>query len=76
VFQDLPAEGPLFPYLRGLRSSDRANLFKDRCRSVGVAGITLHCYRYSWAERAKSAGYPERFAIGPRQAAPTSRDDR
>jgi hypothetical protein len=27
-----------------------------------VKGVTLHCYRYSWAERAKTAGYPERFA--------------
>ncbi|MFM7816225.1 MAG: hypothetical protein ACKPGI_04565 [Verrucomicrobiota bacterium] len=24
--------------------------------------MTLHSYRYAWAERAKSAGYPERFA--------------
>ena len=25
-------------------------------------GVTLHCYRYAWAERAKQCGYPERFA--------------
>jgi len=24
--------------------------------------ITLHSYRYAWAERAKTCGYPERFA--------------
>ncbi|NBR84461.1 MAG: hypothetical protein EBT61_03000 [Verrucomicrobia bacterium] len=24
--------------------------------------LSLHSYRYAWAERAKSAGYPERFA--------------
>jgi hypothetical protein len=24
--------------------------------------VTLHSYRYAWAERAKQAGYPERFA--------------
>ncbi len=24
--------------------------------------MTLHSYRYAWAERAKVAGYPERFA--------------
>ena len=24
--------------------------------------MTLHSYRYAWAERAKTAGYPERFA--------------
>jgi integrase len=25
-------------------------------------GVTLHSYRYAWAERARKAGYPERFA--------------
>ena len=25
-------------------------------------GITLHSYRYAWAERARTCGYPERFA--------------
>jgi integrase len=25
-------------------------------------GVTLHCYRYATAERAKQSGYPERFA--------------
>jgi len=24
--------------------------------------ITLHTYRYAWAQRAKVCGYPERFA--------------
>jgi integrase len=62
VLKDLSAEGPLFPYLSPLRSSDRANLFKDCCRRVSIEGVTLHSYRYSWAERAKSVGYPERFA--------------
>ena len=27
-----------------------------------ITGVTLHSYRYAWAERAKCAGYPERFA--------------
>lgn len=62
VLKDLPSEGQLFPYLARLCSSDRANLFRDCCRRAGVKGVTLHCYRYSWAERAKCAGYPERFA--------------
>jgi integrase len=30
---------------------------------LGIKGITLHSYRYAWAERAKVAGYPERFAM-------------
>jgi integrase len=25
-------------------------------------GISLHSYRYAWAERARSCGYPERWA--------------
>ena len=29
---------------------------------MGVSGVSLHSYRYSWAERAKTVGYPERFA--------------
>ena len=24
--------------------------------------MSLHSYRYAWAERAKTAGYPERYA--------------
>jgi integrase len=27
-----------------------------------VSGVTLHSYRYAWAERAKVVGMPERFA--------------
>ncbi|MCX6903295.1 MAG: hypothetical protein NTW03_07425 [Verrucomicrobia bacterium] len=29
---------------------------------MGIKGVTLHSYRYAWAERAKACGYPERFA--------------
>jgi integrase len=29
---------------------------------LGIAAVTLHSYRYAWAERAKQCGYPERFA--------------
>jgi integrase len=62
VFKDLPAEGPLFPYLSTVRAGDRATEFGQRCRQLGITGITLHSYRYAWAERAKVAGMPERFA--------------
>ncbi|HTL73262.1 MAG TPA: hypothetical protein VL863_08160 [bacterium] len=63
VLRDLPAEGPLFPYLRTVRSGDRATEFKQRCAGLGIKGVTLHSYRYAWAERAKAVGYPERFAM-------------
>ena len=62
ILRDLPGSGPLFPYLRTVRSCDRATEFKQRCTGLGIKGVTLHSYRYAWAERAKTAGYPERFA--------------
>lgn len=62
LFKDLPGEGMLFPYLAGVRAGDRATEFKQRCKSLGIEGISLHSYRYAWAERAKVAGMPERFA--------------
>jgi hypothetical protein len=62
ILQDLPSEGPLFPYLATVRCGDRATEFRSRCRQLGIKGVTLHSYRYAWAERAKMAGYPERFA--------------
>jgi integrase len=62
LFKDLPAEGQLFPYLSRVRAGDRAIEFKSRCRQPGFVGVTLHSYRYAWAERAKSCGMPERFA--------------
>jgi len=62
LFKDLPGEGPLFPYLSRVRAGDRATEFASRCRQLGIGGVTLHSYRYSWAERAKVVGMPERFA--------------
>ena len=62
ILRTRPATGPLFPYLRGVREADRATEFKQRCRGLGIEGVTLHSYRYAWAERAMVAGYPERFA--------------
>jgi integrase len=62
ILRDLPGTGPLFPYLRTVRSGDRATEFKQRCTGLGIKGVSLHSYRYAWAERAKTAGYPERFA--------------
>jgi integrase len=63
ILRDLPGNGPLFPYLRSVRAGDRATEFKQRCVGLKIKGVTLHSYRYAWAERAKSAGYPERYAM-------------
>jgi len=62
VLRKLPKSGPLFPYLRTVKEKDRATEFKQRCKGLGIHGVTLHSYRYSWAERAKVAGYPQRYA--------------
>ena len=62
ILKDLPSEGPLLPYLASVRAGDRATEFRQRCQQLKIKGVTLHSYRYAWAERAKVAGYPERFA--------------
>jgi len=62
ILRDLPGSGPLFPYLRTVRAGDRSTEFHQRCVGLNIKGVTLHSYRYAWAERAKTAGYPERFA--------------
>lgn len=58
----LPTFGHLFPRQAELHEKHRAKLFRRRCQLLGITGISLHSYRYAWAERAKVAGYPERFA--------------
>jgi len=62
ILRSLPETGPFFPNLIKVRASDRATEFKQRCGGLGIHGVTLHSYRYAWAERAKVCGYPERFA--------------
>lgn len=62
VLRSLPSTGKLFPYLATVREADRATEFRQRCDGLGIKGVTLHSYRYAWAERAKAAGYPERYA--------------
>jgi len=62
TLKDLPGEGLLFPYVARVRAGDRATEFKQRCVGLGIHGVSLHSYRYAWAERAKTCGYPERFA--------------
>jgi integrase len=62
VLSHLPTTGVLFPKLSTFSQSDRASRFRRRCHKAGVSGVTLHSYRYAWAERAKVVGMPERFA--------------
>ncbi|HWX22253.1 MAG TPA: tyrosine-type recombinase/integrase [Candidatus Binatia bacterium] len=61
VLEKLPTQGLLFPAFSKLREGHRSTHFKRACKKAGVQGVTLHSYRYAWAERARIAGYPERF---------------
>jgi len=62
ILKRRPASGPLFPYLCTVRAGDRATEFRQRCDGLEISGVSLHSYRYAWAERALKCGYPERFA--------------
>ena len=41
----------------------RSAEFSRRLKILGIKGISLHSYRYAWAERALEAGLPERIAM-------------
>src|ERR1035441_4446633 len=62
VLSPLPTPGVSITEPSALSTSDRASRFRRRCERAGVSGVTLHSYRYAWAERAKVVGMPERFA--------------
>ena len=62
ILASRPSVGPLFPKLALMHEKHRAKLFRRRCLGLGIDGVSLHSYRYAWAERAKVCGYPERFA--------------
>lgn len=62
ILNHLPTEGPLFPTIHKATVNDRAAEFRRRCRLLKIEGVSLHSYRYAWAERAKVVGMPERFA--------------
>jgi len=61
VLQQLPTTGALFPKLSTFKANERANRFRRRCQRAGVSGVSLHCYRYAWAERAKTVGMAKRL---------------
>lgn len=63
ILSDLPGAGHIVPHIARMKGTDRSKAFTRRCLHVGVAGVSLHSYRYAWAERAKTCGYPERFAM-------------
>ena len=58
----LPQSGDLFPRIKQEQPKHRSTEFARRCRLLNIKGVSLHCYRHSWAQRAKACGYPQRFA--------------
>jgi integrase len=62
LLKKLPQQGFLFPKIASLSDKDRSAEFCRRCRILEIKGVSLHSYRYAWAERAYVAGYDERFA--------------
>lgn len=62
VLATRPKAGLLFPWLATLHEKHRAKHFIKRLATLGIKGVSLHSYRYAWAERAKVVGMPERFA--------------
>jgi len=63
ILRKLPDSGELFPALARIHERHRAKMFIKRLKTVGISGVSLHSYRYAWAERAMEAGYLERFAM-------------
>jgi integrase len=62
ILEQLPTTGLLFPKIAATPDHARSSEFYRRCKVLGIEGVSLHSYRYAWAERAKTCGYPERFA--------------
>ncbi|MDD5261323.1 MAG: tyrosine-type recombinase/integrase [Methylacidiphilales bacterium] len=63
ILEQLPQAGLFFPRIAREESKHRSAEFKRRCCILGIKGRSLHSYRYAWAERAYSAGMPEREAM-------------
>ncbi len=62
VLRQLPKTGPLFPRITLMDDRSRACFFWKLCKRLKIEGVSLHSYRYSWAERAKVVGIPQRWA--------------
>ena len=63
ILDALPSEGHFFPVIRLRKEVDRASRFRKVCLRAKISGVTLHSYRYGWAERACQVGMPEREAM-------------
>ena len=62
LIEELPNQGQLFPGMASITANARASEFHRKCRVLNIEGISLHSYRYAWAQRAYQIGLPERWA--------------
>ncbi len=63
ILDQLPRTGDFFPKLKQEKSWHRSSEFARRCKTLKITKRTLHSYRYAWAQRARTAGMPERDAM-------------
>jgi hypothetical protein len=57
LLKALPAQGNLFPLLTQIGQESRCRVFKKARERVGIKGrVTIHGYRFGFAERAKKGG--------------------
>lgn len=63
LLSKLPREGYLFPNLAEQTDDVRASRFRKLADRLGYPDISLHSYRYAWAQRAKQFGMPLRLAM-------------
>jgi integrase len=62
LLKKLPRQGFLFPRISQTTAGERSGDFWRRCKVAKVFGVSLHSYRYAWAQRARANGYPIRWA--------------
>lgn len=60
--RQLPPEGLLFPRIARQGSNHRSAEFYRRRKILEMDGVSLHSYRYAWAERAAVVAMPLRWA--------------
>ena len=55
--------GYFIPHIAHLTVNARSSCFRKKCLALNIHGVSLHSYRYGWAERAFELGVPERLAM-------------
>ena len=71
ILRSRPQSGFLFPMIALWKQADRGKAFIRRCRLAKVSGVSLHSYRYAWAQRARQAGYSNKDLASKSGASPS-----